>query len=87
MKVFDVFADALQVYCEKNNLDFNKVKSSPKCGNEMMLFIQHVKSTDVGLEKNEPAEVLLFAHKNEAGNILIEKYEAADKYLHIEKAS
>ena len=79
--MFDIFADALQEYCNKNNLDFNKVKSSPKCGNETALFIQRLGNNSNGLEKNKPAEILLLAKKDEKGKIQIEKFKGADEHL------
>lgn len=87
MKIFDIFAPSLQEYCDKHNLDFNKVKSSPKCGNEMALFVQHVGNSGNGLEMNKPAEILLLAKKDEKGNIQIEKFKGADEHLAVEKAS
>lgn len=81
MKIFDIFADAMQEYCKSNNLDFDKVKSSPKCGNETVLFIQHLGNKSNGLEKNEPAEILLLAKKDEEGKIQVEKFKGADEYL------
>lgn len=82
MKIFDIFASALQSYCNENNLDFNKVIASPKCGNEMALFVQRLGSASDGLKNDIPAEILLLAKKDENGNILIEEYEGAAKYLH-----
>lgn len=81
MKIFDIFASALQAYCDENKLDFSKVKACPKCGNEVALFIQRLGNSTNGLEKNSPAEILLLARKDESGSILIEEYEGAAKYL------
>lgn len=82
MKIFDIFASALQAYCSENKLDFNKVKESPKCGNETALFIQRLGDSNKGLEESNPAEILLFAMKDENGSIFVEEYEGAAKYLH-----
>lgn len=79
--MFDIFATALQSYCSENNLDFNKVIASPKCGNKMALFIQHLETAGDGLKNDIPAEILLAARKDENGNIIIEEYEGAAKYL------
>lgn len=86
MKMFDMFAEAFQEYCSDNNLDFNKVKGSPKCGNEMALFIQRVRNTNAGLENDAPAEILLLATKDAEGKITIEKFKGADEYLALDKA-
>ena len=83
MKLFDIFADALQEYCNETNLDFNKVKSSPKCGHKTALFIQHLGDNNNGLETDQPAEILLLAKKDETGKIQIEKFKGADEYLSV----
>lgn len=31
--MFDVFLLAIQEFCKANNLDYEKVKTSPRCGN------------------------------------------------------
>ena len=82
---FDVFAQDLQQYCKENNLDFNKVKTSPKCGNENMLFIQHLNDTTdgKGLNNESPAKVILSARKKPDGSIIIERQRDTDKYLSI----
>ena len=81
MILFDIFADALQEYCDKNHLDFGKIKASPKCGNGAALFIQRLGNHSTGLERDKPAEILLFAKKDETEKILVEKRPGADKYL------
>lgn len=82
--MFDVFLLAIQEFCKANNLDYEKVKASPRCGNNNVLFIQRVNSASasVGLLDESPAEILLAARKGDDG-IVIEKRENTDKYLSI----
>lgn len=77
-----MFLLAIQEFCKANNLDYEKVKASPKCWNENALFIQRINgaASSSGLLEDTPAEILLTARKG-AGGILIEKRENADKYL------
>ena len=83
MKAFDMFAEALRGYCKSNNLDFEKVKTSPKCGNDAVMMIQRFSNQQVGLEQEIPAEILLIATKDENGDIRIGKGEGAEKHLSI----
>ncbi len=82
--MFDVFLLAIQEFCKANNLDYEKVKSSPRCGNNNVLFIQRANnaSSSAGLLDESPAEILLTARKG-ADGIVIEKRENTDKYLSI----
>lgn len=82
--MFDVFLLAIQEFCKANNLDYEKVKASPRCGNNNVLFIQRANSasTSAGLLDESPAEILLAARKG-ADGIVIEKRENTDKYLSI----
>nr|DAE38371.1 MAG TPA: hypothetical protein [Caudoviricetes sp.] len=82
--MFDVFLLAIQEFCKANNLDYEKVKASPRCGNNNVLFIQRVNSASasVGLLDESPAEILMVARKG-ADEIVIEKRENTDKYLSI----
>ena len=82
--MFDVFLLAIQEFCKANNLDYEKVKASPRCGNGNVLFIQRVNDTSssAGLLDESPAEIILSARKGVDG-IVIEKRENTDKYLSI----
>lgn len=82
--MFDVFLLAIQEFCKANNLDYGKVKASPRCGNDNVLFIQGVNDTSssAGLLDESPAEIILSARKG-ADGIVIEKRENTDKYLSI----
>nr|DAV19218.1 MAG TPA: hypothetical protein [Bacteriophage sp.] len=82
--MFDVFLLAIQEFCKANNLDYEKVKTSPRCGNNNVLFIQRANnaSSSAGLLDESPAEILLTARKG-ADGIVIEKRENTDKYLSI----
>lgn len=82
--MFDVFLLAIQEFCKANNLDYGKVKASPRCGNDNVLFIQRVNDTSssAGLLDESPAEIILSARKG-ADGIVIEKRENTDKYLSI----
>jgi hypothetical protein len=83
MKIIEQFKDEIKEYCISNNLNFDKVISSPKCWNDKILFIQHLDSTkgNQGLLNEEPAEVLLTVRKIENDKIIIEKGINASKYL------
>ena len=85
MIAFDIFANDIQQFCIKNNLDFNKVKASPMCGNETVVFIQRFvnDASNVGLNNEEPAEVILVAKKDDGGKVQIKKQKNTDKYLSI----
>ena len=83
MRFFDYFSNAFEMYCIDHNLDFNKVKACPKCGNESTLFIQRIGSTSTGMKPDNPAEILLSANIDENGNILIKEYEGATKHLQV----
>ena len=78
------FLLAIQEFCKANNLDYEKVKTSPRCGNNNVLFIQRANnaSSSAGLLDESPAEILLTARKG-ADGIVIEKRENTDKYLSI----
>lgn len=82
--MFDVFLLAIQEFCKANNLDYGKVRASPRCGNDNVLFIQRVNDTSssAGLLDESPAEIILSARKG-ADGIVIEKRENTDKYLSI----
>lgn len=73
---------AIQEFCKANNLDYEKVKASPKCWNENALFIQRINGavSSSGLLEDTPAEILLTARKG-ADGIVIEKRENTDKYI------
>ncbi len=83
MKIIEQFKDEIREYCISNNLNFDKVISSPKCWNDKILFIQHLDPTkgNQGLLNEEPAEVLLTVRKIENDKITIEKGINASKYL------
>lgn len=82
MQDSNVFLLAIQEFCKANNLDYEKVKASPRCWNNNVLFIQRINGavSSSGLLENTPAEILLTARKG-ADGIVIEKRENADKYL------
>ena len=84
MKPFTFFATAIKEYCVKNNLDFEKVKSFPKCGNSSFLLIQSLdeRAGKRGLLDEIPAEILLTAKKDDKGNISIVAGKNASAYLH-----
>ena len=77
MTIIKQYEAALKAFCEQNSLDFNKAMAAPRCGNDKVLFIQHVgdKPSDA------PAEILISATVDNDGNIQFTKGENADKYL------
>ena len=83
MSIIEPFKNELKKYCKQHSLDYNKVSSSPRCGNDKVLFIQHVDKTKVGngMNSKEPAEILISATINDKGQIEITQGENAEKYL------
>ena len=84
------FENALMKYCKENQFDIEKVRKSPKCGNNEVLYIQHVdftKTSKLGLAdpSKKPAEVLISLKKNPDGSYNIEHGKSASKYLGIDK--
>lgn len=82
-EMFDLFFNAIKKYCDENNLDYDKILKSPKCGNKDALFIQHCNPEigKLGLQNEHPAEVLLSARKEKDGTITIMQYKNANRYL------
>lgn len=83
MSILKPFEAALKEYCKVNMLDFNKILSAPRCGNDKVLFIQRVNKSKVSdkVINDTPAEILITATIDDKGNIQIEKGENANKYL------
>lgn len=82
MTIIKPFEAALKVYCKENLFDYNKILSSPRCGNDRVLFIQRVnKNKTSGTINNVPAEILLTVTKDDNGKVQITKGENAEKYL------
>ena len=80
------FENVLLQYCKENQFDIEKVRKSPKCGNDEVLYIQHVdfdKASNMGLANpnKKPAEVLISVKKNANGGYDIEHGASALKYL------
>ena len=82
-RMFGVYAEVLQAFCNENNLDFDKVKSSPFSANNEFLVIQHLRDRPIpeGLNNETPAEIVLAAYRNPDGTITVEKRKNTDKYL------
>lgn len=61
MTMIKPFEKELKRYCEQNSLSYDKVISSPKCGNKEFLLIQYVdrEKAAKGLRCEEPVEILL----------------------------
>ena len=72
----------IKSYCDTNSLDFEKVKSSPKCGNEQIMFVQHYDEAkaEKGLKNNAPADILLTITVD-GGHINIAEGENAKRFL------
>lgn len=85
MKLIDSYESVLRQYCISNGLDYEKLKSLPRCGNEQVLYIQHCKKekTGLGLKNSKPAEIVLTVEKKEDGTYDIAQGENAEKYLAI----
>lgn len=83
MNIIEQFEPYLMKYCSENSLSYDKVKASPRCGNNEMLFIQHIdsKKAEKGLTEQSPAEILLSMKKNNDGTFTIEQGKNAMKYL------
>ena len=77
MSILKPFEAALKEYCKVNMLDFNKILSAPRCGNDKVLFIQRVNKSKVSdkVINDTPAEILITATIDDKGNIQIEKGE------------
>lgn len=84
MTIIKPFEKELKKYCEQNSLSYDKALSFPRCGNDKVLFIQHVdkKKATKGMNSKTPAEILLSATVADSGAILFEKGANAEKYLH-----
>ena len=76
------FRDELIKYCKINGLSYEKILRSPICGNEDILFVQHIDSQrkPTGLLDETPAEVLLRVEKID-NKIYFTEGENMKKYL------
>lgn len=82
MQDSNVFLLAIQEFCKANNLDYEKIKASPRCWNDNVLFIQRANDTSpsAGLLDESPAEIILSARKGADGIIIGGHYEADSKH-------
>lgn len=83
MKIMKQYENEIKLFCEENELDFNKVKSFPKSYNQEVLFVQYMdkNKAKLGLLDNTPAEVVLTIKLNSDKTVSIEKGKNAEKYL------
>lgn len=67
--ILEIYRKDLIEYCKENGLLYEKILLSPMCGNERILFVQHIDSNKakLGLLDETPAEVLLQIEKNGNG--------------------
>jgi hypothetical protein len=76
---------AIKDYCDKNGLNFEKAKNSPKCFNKTEIFLQYVdwkESNGLGLLDETPAPVTLMIRKTDSG-LMFEQTEHTAKYLSV----
>lgn len=72
----------IKVYCENNNLDFEKVMRSGKCYGKNIVFFQHVDpdAGKDGLHNEAPAPVVLTVARTEKG-VVFEQTEYTQRFL------
>ena len=81
-KLFNQWENEIKDYCNKNNLDFEKVKTSPKCWGKNDIWIQHTtgEKGQKGLLDETPAPIILMiSEKN--GHLEFEQTEYTQHYL------
>ncbi len=77
------FRAPLIKYCKDEGLEFEKIVSLPKCGNDNALFVQYYDSEKCGkgLLNNKPAEVVIQVEKRPNGEFDILPGKNIRKYL------
>lgn len=83
--LLEPFSKILRQYCKDNNLSYEKIIESPKCGNDNLLVIQHCKPNSDGLKDNEPAEIIIMLRRHLDGSVRISPGENIKKHLAIRK--
>lgn len=75
-KLFSIYEREIKNYCLNNGLNFEKVKSMPKCWSKNDIWIQHFDSAKgkEGLRNETPAPIVLKISVK-SGKVLIEQTE------------
>ena len=83
MTILKRYETELKAYCDQNLLSFDKILSSPKCGNDKVLVVQRVDKEKAANSKtdNVPAEILITITVKDNGEIECVKGKNANKYL------
>lgn len=82
-KLFVDWETEIKLYCDENDLDFEKAKQMPKSWNKDFIALQvsSDEENDAGLLDETPAPVVLWIRKSSNGSLVFEQTEHTDKYL------
>lgn len=83
MTILNRYETELKAYCDANSLSFDKILSSPKCGNDKILVIQRIDKEKARKHSNDnvPAEILITIIVKNDDKIECIKGKNADQYL------
>ena len=85
MDVFSKYCEFLKKYCDNSFLNYDKIKSYYRCGNQNFFCIlkSDIEKGKRGLmDDATPAEVLLTVYHNEDGSFTVVEGKNAKKYLY-----
>ena len=79
---YDKHKSDIKEYCDRNNLDFNKLEKMGRCFGSSAIYFQYFdkENRSLGLLDETPAPIVLIV-KEEAGILLIEQTENTERYL------
>jgi len=82
-KLFDEWATEIEMFCQKNDLSFDKAKTLSQCWGKDDLILQYYdkEKGKNGLLDETPMPVVLWIKRDKNGNLSFEKTEHTEKYL------
>ncbi len=82
-KLFDEWSKEIEMFCEENNLSFDKAKELSQCWGKNDLILQYYdrEKGKNGLLDETPMPVVLWIKRNENGDLSFEQTEYTNKYI------
>lgn len=86
-KLFDDWENEIRLYCQENDLDFEKLKKLSQCWGKDFLALQYYNPESetvkkgLGLLDETPMPVVLMIQKDTDGSLIFEQTEHTKRYL------
>ena len=82
-KLFDELSKDIKIFCDENNLSFEKAQKLSQCWGKNDLILQYYdkEKGKNGLLDETPMPVVLWIKRDEKGNLHFEQTEYTNKYL------